>query len=219
VRIFFRGALGRAQSVPGHVFRLHCRSLVYHHGCTTHVWRCSRRCDRECRARSGWCRRPSNLSVPSYRPLQRGGGTGGVRQVVSGSGEGPHTFPGHDYRRIDRRRRRGPITGPGLRATEPLCSGACADAVRSSAHPMSGSAPERPVRRSAPLLRSPTHEGTCAYRTPWRVYACQRPLAPIDAPPWFRLGLCHGAFPRGRDIAGPRECAATTTQRRRSRPT
>ena len=35
--------------------------------------------------------RPRNVSVPSYRPSQKEGCTGCVRQLVSGSGKGQHT--------------------------------------------------------------------------------------------------------------------------------
>jgi hypothetical protein len=46
--------------------------------------------------------RPRNLSVPSYRPMQSGGSTQRVRQLVPGAGEGQHTCTGSDARRISR---------------------------------------------------------------------------------------------------------------------
>jgi hypothetical protein len=46
--------------------------------------------------------RPRNISVPSYRPMQSGGSTPRVRQLVPGSGEGQHTCTGSDARRISR---------------------------------------------------------------------------------------------------------------------
>jgi hypothetical protein len=92
---FFPLWLSRAQSIPGHVFRLHCRRLVHQRRCTTHVWRCSRHGHGECRDRSGGARRPRHISVPSYRPLQRDGATATVGQFVPGSGEGQHTSTRH----------------------------------------------------------------------------------------------------------------------------
>jgi hypothetical protein len=71
--LFFRCGLGRTQSAPGHVFCLHFRLLVPQRGCTKHVLRFARRRDDECGARFGCALRPRNLSVPSYRPMQRGG--------------------------------------------------------------------------------------------------------------------------------------------------
>jgi len=50
--IFFRCALGQALSVPGNVFRLHCRLLVRPRGCTKHVLSFSRRCHDEWSDRS-----------------------------------------------------------------------------------------------------------------------------------------------------------------------
>jgi hypothetical protein len=70
---FFPLWLSRAQSVPGNVFRLHFRRLVHQRRCTKHVLRFSRRCNDECRDRSEGSLRPRNISVPSYRPLQREG--------------------------------------------------------------------------------------------------------------------------------------------------
>lgn len=46
--------------------------------------------------------RPRNLSVPSSRPLQRGGATPRVRPFGPGAGEGPHTGTGSDARRLAR---------------------------------------------------------------------------------------------------------------------
>jgi hypothetical protein len=47
--------------------------------------------------------RPRNLSVPSYRPIQKDGCTETVHQLVPGSGEGQHTGTIDDYHRMDRR--------------------------------------------------------------------------------------------------------------------
>jgi hypothetical protein len=46
--------------------------------------------------------RPRNISVPSYRPMQRGGSTQRVCQLVPGSGEEQHTCTGSDARHISR---------------------------------------------------------------------------------------------------------------------
>ena len=46
--------------------------------------------------------RPRNISVPSYRPMQSGGSTQCVGQLVPGSGEGQHTWTRSDARRISR---------------------------------------------------------------------------------------------------------------------
>jgi hypothetical protein len=59
--------------------------------------------------------RPRNLSVPSYRPTQQGGCTCAVRQCASGAGEGQHTFPWCDHRRMERSQSGCPIHRSGLR--------------------------------------------------------------------------------------------------------
>jgi hypothetical protein len=89
--LFFRCGLSCTPSAPGHVCCLHCRLLVPHRGCTTPVLRCARRRDDEGSARFGAALRPRTLSVPSDRPMQRGGGTASVRPCVPGSGAGPPT--------------------------------------------------------------------------------------------------------------------------------
>jgi hypothetical protein len=99
--------------------------------------------------------RPRNLSVPSYRPTQQGGCTFIVRQLASGSGEGQHTSPLCDHRRMYRSRSGCPINRRGLRG-----HGLCAP-VRSltqrdqqfRAH-SSGSPRAHRVRRQAHPLRS-----------------------------------------------------------------
>ena len=96
---FFRRGSGRGACASGNAFCLHFRWLAHRRGCTTPVWRCSRHGDDEWRDRSVGSLRPRNLSVPSDRPLHRGGCTGAVRQFVSGAGEGQHTSTRHDYRR------------------------------------------------------------------------------------------------------------------------
>ena len=47
--------------------------------------------------------RPRNISVPSYRPMQKDGGTVTVHQCVPGSGEGQHTGTVGDHHRRERR--------------------------------------------------------------------------------------------------------------------
>jgi hypothetical protein len=47
--------------------------------------------------------RPRNISVPSYRPIQKDGGTVTVHQLVPGSGEGQHTGTVGDHHRRERR--------------------------------------------------------------------------------------------------------------------
>jgi hypothetical protein len=100
--LFFRYGLGRTPSAPGNVFCLHFRLLVPRRGCTTHVLRFARRRDDEGRARFGCALRPRNRSVPSYRPMQSGGGTASVRQLVPGSGEGQPTSTMFDSCHIQR---------------------------------------------------------------------------------------------------------------------
>jgi hypothetical protein len=67
--------------------------------------------------------RPRNRSVPSYRPTQRSGYTGPVRQFVPGSGEGQHTLMVFDQRRMVRSRSGRPIKaeGSGIRAYMLVC--------------------------------------------------------------------------------------------------
>src|SRR5512145_1683029 len=67
---------------------------VHQRGCTTHFLRCARRCNDECRDCSVESLRPSNVSVPSDRPMQRRGSTCRVGQGEPGSGEGPPTQTG-----------------------------------------------------------------------------------------------------------------------------
>jgi hypothetical protein len=57
--------------------------------------------------------RPSNISVPSYRPRPQDGSTGSVRQFVSGSGEGQPTVTLRDYRYIYQSQSECPINAQG----------------------------------------------------------------------------------------------------------
>jgi hypothetical protein len=66
--------------------------------------------------------RPSNRSVPSYRPLQRRGCTGASRPCGAGAGAGQPTAPGGDERRRQWSPRGGPLQAQG--------SGGTADALR-----------------------------------------------------------------------------------------
>lgn len=115
--IFFRRTAGRAPSIPGHVFCLHCRLLGHQRGGTTHCWRGARRGAAECRDDAGWALRPSNFSGPSYRPRQRSRCTGAVRQCVPGSGEGPPPSTRHDDRWMYESRSGGPSQGKGSGCT------------------------------------------------------------------------------------------------------
>jgi hypothetical protein len=114
---FFPLWLSRAPSVPGNVFRLHFRRLVHQRHCTTHVLRFARHGNDECSDRSEWSLRPRNLSVPSYRPMQREGSTATVCQLVPGSGEGQHTSTRHGYRHLYPSRSGGPIKAEGSGST------------------------------------------------------------------------------------------------------
>jgi len=57
--------------------------------------------------------RPRNLAVPSYRPLQKSGWTGGVRQWGAGSGEGQPTSTLSDHHRMSRSQSGCPINREG----------------------------------------------------------------------------------------------------------
>jgi hypothetical protein len=83
--------------------------------CTTHVLRFYRHDDGGCRATLHRPLRPRNISVPSYRPTQQGGCTFSMRQLASGSGEGQHTSPLCDHRRMYRSPSGCPIKRRGLR--------------------------------------------------------------------------------------------------------
>jgi len=99
------------------VFRLHFRRLVHQRRCTKHLLRFSRRYNDECSNRAAWSLRPRNLSVPSYRPLQREGSTATVRPWVPGSGEGQHPSTRYGYRRLYQSRSGCPIKAKGSGAT------------------------------------------------------------------------------------------------------
>ena len=68
--------------------------------CTKHLWRFYRHADGDCRETLHRPLRPRNVSVPSYRPRQRGSCTSPVHQLVPGSGEGQHTSTVCDSRRL-----------------------------------------------------------------------------------------------------------------------
>jgi hypothetical protein len=114
---FFPLWLSQAQSVPGNVFRLHFRRLVHQRRCTKHLLRFSRHGNDECSDRSEWSLRPRNISVPSYRPMQREGSTATVCQLVPGSGEGQHTSTRHGYRHLYQSRSGCPIKAKGSGST------------------------------------------------------------------------------------------------------
>ena len=57
--------------------------------------------------------RPRNISVPSYRPTQKGGCTSTVRQLGPGSGEGQHMSTVCGFRRLYRSGSRRPINRAG----------------------------------------------------------------------------------------------------------
>ena len=75
-------------------------------GCTKHVLRFYRRVNDNCRDLEASSVRPRNLSVPSYRPMQRSGSTRRRCPVRSGSGEEQHTQAVGDKRRFNQARER-----------------------------------------------------------------------------------------------------------------
>jgi hypothetical protein len=100
--------------------------------------------------------RPRNISVPSYRPMQSGGSTQRVGQLVPGSGEGQHTYTGRDARR---RSRAGADVQSKAEGSGPKRLCAPTRSLTHCDHPSTlwpGSARDRPVRRSAHPLRSLT---------------------------------------------------------------
>ena len=126
--------------------------------------------------------RPRNLSVPSYRPTQKGGGTFAVRQFAAGAGEGQHTFSWCDHRRMSRCQSGCPITRSGLRGHglgapvrsrtqgDPQCSALLRRTLCASSE-----------ASGAPALR-PTPGETGAYRRPCGVFTWNRPPAPAAGP-------------------------------------
>jgi hypothetical protein len=98
---------------------------------------------------------PRNFSVPSDRPTQPEGCTCFVRQFASGAGEGQHTSPLGDHRRMYRSRSGCPINRRGLRGHGRWAPGRS----RTQRDPhfrahSAGSPRARPVRRQAHPLRS-----------------------------------------------------------------
>jgi hypothetical protein len=109
----------------------------------------------DCRATLSRPLRPRNLSVPSYRPTQQGGCTFFVRQLASGSGEGQHTSPLCDHRRMSRSRSGCPINRRGLRGHGLWAPGRSLTQRDHYFRAFSSGSPwARPVRRQAHPLRS-----------------------------------------------------------------
>src|SRR6266567_2267952 len=105
-------------------------------GCTKHLLRFYRRQSDDCRNSYAWFLRPRNVSVPSYRPMQRSGSTCIVVQLELGSGEEQPTSTVGDYRRIRQERERMSNQSAGLRVSRPIRALAfndAADAAVSSA--------------------------------------------------------------------------------------
>jgi hypothetical protein len=107
-------------------------------GCTKHVLRFYRRPRDDCRNRYAWLLRPRNVSVFSYRPMQRSGSTCRVGQVEPGPGEEPHTRAVGDYRRSTPERERMSNQRAGLRVSRPLRALAFNDAVNAAGSSASG---------------------------------------------------------------------------------
>ena len=123
--------------------------------CTKPLLRFYRHGDGDCRATLSHPLRPRNILVPSYRPTQKGGCTFSMRQLASGSGEGQHTSPLCDHRRMSRSQSGCPIKRRGLWG-----HGLCAPgrSLTQRDHHFralsSGSPRVRPVRRRAHPLCS-----------------------------------------------------------------
>jgi hypothetical protein len=167
-----------------------------------------------------WPLRPSNLSVPSSRPTQRGGGTCPVRQGVPGAGEGQHTSREHDACRKYWSRSRGPIQGPGSKDNGLGAPG------RSQTPPVHhgrarfcGCSHHSPVRRGARPLPSVTRVSIVAYRMPPCVYAWNRRHAPTSGPGPSVRSLGRGFFPVVCAICGRLDCRGGRIQRLRQKPT
>lgn len=105
-------------------------------------------------AASGWGGplRPSNVLVPSYRPLHRGGGTVRVRPCVGGLGEGQPREPGATPAASTG-------AGVGVQSTrqeqgkQPTCFSACTDAA---SHAWQRAIPRLSPRCSSEATGSPT---------------------------------------------------------------
>jgi hypothetical protein len=116
---FFTAFLIRATLARGRVSRLDFSGRVQVMcACTKHLWRFYRQRDGGCRATLHRPLRPRNVSVPSYRPMQRRSCMSPMHQLVPGSGEGQHTSTVCDSRRLCRSWSRRPIkrSGSGNRA-------------------------------------------------------------------------------------------------------
>src|SRR6266511_4455139 len=101
-------------------------------GCTKHLLRFYRRPSDDCRNLYAWFLRPRNVSVSSYRPIQRSGSTCSVVQLEPGSGEEQHTSTVGDYRRITPERERMSNQSAGLRVSRPIRALAFNDAVNAA---------------------------------------------------------------------------------------
>src|SRR5712691_8846027 len=101
-------------------------------GCTKHLLRFYHRPSDDCRKLYAWFLRPRNLSVPSYRPIQRSGSTYIVVQLEPGWGEEQPTSTVGDYRCIRQEREQMSNQSAGLRVSRPIRALAFNDAVHAA---------------------------------------------------------------------------------------
>jgi hypothetical protein len=173
------------------------------HGCTKHVLRFYRRLGDDGRALSVSALRPRNLSVPSYRPIQRSGSTHRVVQLEPGSGEEQHTQAVCDERCVIYRSESGcPIKAQGSGDCDLEASWrSLTQGMPPCRAPFAGSSRGCPVRRRAHPLPSLSVGRTYPYRKPPGDEACNRRHGPTSGPVWSRLCLCHVFSPSGRGIS------------------
>jgi hypothetical protein len=166
--------------------------------------------------------RPRNISVPSYRPTQRGGCMRCMRQFVSGSGEGQHTLPGATLAVG-----RGQGAGAHVQSTA-QSSGRKAYAllgvhrrkkINSAKYVCSGSARACLVRRQARALRAPNPAETSAYQRPSGALTCNRRHAPASGPAPSTLCPAHVFSPVWSDTSGRPDSPAERARRLRRTPT
>ena len=106
-----------------------------------------------------------------------------VRQFASGSGEGQHTSPWCDHRRMYKEPERVSNQPQRAQGSWPMCSWAFTDAARPSLQStllrLTPCTSSEASGSPAPLT---THGETCAYRRPFGVLTCHRRHAPASGP-------------------------------------
>ena len=107
----------------------------------------------------GYPLQPRKKAGPSYRPMPRAGEACPARQGVSGSGEGPPTFPSCPSRRLCRRQSGRPIKAQGS-GMQGLCRPSRAEtpSAMTASTRKAGCSPACPVRRPARPLGALTME-------------------------------------------------------------